>query len=70
MSFVRVSRRSVSAADTNCDRIVAMAAPAMPAFSTSTKKRSSTMFSTLVSIRKYRGRVESPTARKMPLPML
>ena len=70
MSRVRLSSTRISAAERNWDTIVATAAPATPIFSTSTKKRSSAMLRRLVKIRKYSGRVESPTARRTPLPML
>ena len=57
-------------AETIWDRIVAYATPAMPMWPTITKSRSRTIFKRLVSTRNIRGRVVSPTARRMPLPML
>ena len=54
----------------NWDRMVASATPSMPMPKPSTNSRSSRMFSTLVSTRKNSGREVSPTARRMPLPIL
>ena len=57
-------------AEMNWERIVAIATPSMPICSASTKKRSRKIFNKLVRIRKRRGRMVSPTARRIPLPML
>ena len=63
MSFDRPSDAQTSIALTTCASVVAMATPATPMRNTSTNSRSSTMFSTQQTIRKYSGRLESPTAR-------
>ena len=49
---------------------VAHAAPATPQGSTATNSRSSAMFSMQQIARKMSGQRESPTARRMPEPML
>ena len=66
----RVSTNSTSAADRNWLIIVAYAAPAMSILNTITNTRSSITFSTAENIRKYSGRLESPTARSIAEPML
>ena len=62
--------RITSSAERNCAATVAIAAPAMPQEKTLTKRRSRIVFVVAEKIRKYSGCVESPTARRMPAPML
>ena len=66
----RVSTAITSTAEANCARIVAIATPATPMWNTVTNSRSSTVFVTAEKIRKYSGLLVSPTARRMPAPML
>ena len=66
----RESSSITSAAERPCAITVAAAAPAMPMARFFTKIMSSTVFVKAEKIRKYRGRVESPTALSMPAPIL
>ena len=50
--------------------IVAMAAPATPILKYTTKRISKKIFMKQLTIKTYRGLFESPTARKIPAPML
>ena len=67
---MRASVHTTSPAQISCDRLVAMAAPAVPRRKPATKSRSSAVLASAQTIRKYNGRFESPTARRMPAPML
>ena len=62
--------RTVSTALTTWLATVAMAAPATPSGMTATSTISSTMLTMEATIKKYSGRLESPTARRMLVPML
>lgn len=70
MSLVRIRHTITMAALMHWERIVARAAPATPIFKYATKNRSSAMLTKQLMIRKYSGRLESPTARKIPAPIL
>ena len=67
---VRISVTITSTALTTWLIIVASAAPNTPMPNPTTRRMSSTMFTPQHTIRKYSGRLESPTARRMPEPML
>ena len=62
--------RMTHRAETHWERMVARATPATPQWSTTTKNRSRTMLVRQATMRKYRGRRVSPTARRMPEPTL
>ena len=66
----RASVYRTSTAQISCDRLVAIAAPAVPIPNTATNSRSRTVLAAAQTIRKYSGRRESPTARRMPAPIL
>ena len=63
-------QRSVSTALATWLMTVAMAAPATPQPNTAMKTVSSTMLTSEATMRKYSGRLESPAARRMLVPML
>ena len=63
-------RSLILSEEMNWEKMVANAAPAIPALKTMTNTRSSIVLRMLVKIRKYRGLFVSPTARRIPLPML
>ena len=54
----------------NWELMVAMAAPATPRRSPATRIRSKRILTIQLPIRKYKGRLESPTARRIPAPIL
>ena len=70
ISFVRISTHNTSTALSACDSIVASAAPATPICNPMTNAISSTILVRQLTIRKYSGLLESPTARRIPAPML
>jgi hypothetical protein len=65
-----VSTASTRRAEKNWAITVARAEPPTPQPQATTKISSSARFTTEEKTRKYRGRFESPTARRMPAPML
>ena len=69
-AFSFVSAYSTSTALAACAIIVAYATPATPMWKQMTNSRSSAVLTTAEKTRKYSGRRESPTARRIALPML
>ena len=67
---VRKRTNKTIAALSSCPMTVASATPATPMEKTLTNKRSSTVLAAAQTIRNSSGRTESPTARRMPAPML
>ena len=60
----------ISSAEMIWDAMVAYATPSTPILKASTNIKSSAVFSSAEMTRKMSGRLESPTARRIPLPML
>ena len=60
----------VRTAEMICDITVASATPATPILNLKTNRKSRHVFAMAQTIRKYKGLVESPTARIIPAPIL
>ncbi len=61
-------QRPLSTAEMTCAMTVASATPATLIWNTMTNIRFSATFTSPDTVRKYRGRLVSPTARRMALP--
>ena len=70
MSFVRIRQATTRNALNSWERIVARAAPTTPRRQNTTSTISSAMFTRQLAARKYNGRLESPTARRIAAPTL
>ena len=68
--MVLISAARTMTALATWERVVAMATPATPSFRTTTKNMSRIILIKQEIIRKYRGRLASPAARRIPDPML
>ena len=70
ISLVRIRQTTTRNALKSWDRIVAMAAPTTPRRKNTTSTMSRAMLTIQLAAKKYSGRLESPTARRMAAPTL